>query len=196
MQPGLLLSQQSLLLLQDSTRYQKTQALLEKYDPEYVPQSPRGFGQTAHAFATPEPRKRCAELLARAAVPILIAMRQEQARGQASSAAAHTWQGACSRPSSCHCCCLPINQTWAACPWLCLRPWTQGSGWLKASDTKQQQIQRCCVLCRQLAGGPSSATPASVLKTGFGAAGSRVMPLLGAVANLVGDNPELQGALQ
>eukprot|EP00891_Asterochloris_glomerata_P002599 jgi/Astpho2/2599/Aster-x0543 len=92
--------------LKDSTRYQKTQALLEKYDPEYVPPSPRGAGQMSHAFASPEPRK------------------------------------------------------------------------------------------RQLAGGAGGATPASVLKTGFGAAGSRVMPLLGAVANLVGDNPELQGALQ
>ena len=65
-----------------------------------------------------------------------------------------------------------------------------------AFDTRRQELQCCCVLCRQLAGGLGSATSASVLKTGFGAAGSRVMPLLGAVANLVGDNPELQGALQ
>lgn len=82
-QPGLLLFKHTLLLLQDSTRYQKTQALLEKYDPEYVPPSPRGAGQMSHAFASPEPRKRLAELLARSAVAVLIAGTQEQACGQA-----------------------------------------------------------------------------------------------------------------
>ena len=39
--------------LQDSTRYDKTQKLLEKYDPEYVPSSPsRGFSNSTH-FAPP-----------------------------------------------------------------------------------------------------------------------------------------------
>ena len=35
--------------LQDSTRYDKTQKLLERYDPEYVPSSPsRGFSDSMH----------------------------------------------------------------------------------------------------------------------------------------------------
>ena len=39
--------------LQDSTRYDKTQKLLEKYDPEYVPSSPsKGFSNSTH-FAPP-----------------------------------------------------------------------------------------------------------------------------------------------
>ena len=99
---------------------------------------------------------------------------------------AHSWQGTCRRLLSCHCCCLPTSQSH-----LCML-----MSAALAFDTRRQESYCCCVLCRQLAGGAGGATPASVLKTGFGAAGSRVMPLLGAVANLVGDNPELQGALQ
>lgn len=39
--------------LKDSTRYDKTQKLLEKYDPEYVPSSPsKGFSNSTH-FAPP-----------------------------------------------------------------------------------------------------------------------------------------------
>ena len=43
-------------LLQDSTRYEKTQKLLEKYDPEYVPSSPsRGFSNSTHFGAATTP---------------------------------------------------------------------------------------------------------------------------------------------
>lgn len=53
-EPSRWLHQASLVSgLQDSTRYDKTQKLLEKYDPEYVPSSPsRGFSNSTH-FAPP-----------------------------------------------------------------------------------------------------------------------------------------------
>lgn len=42
--------------LKDSTRYEKTQKLLEKYDPEYVPSSPsRGFSNSTHFGAATTP---------------------------------------------------------------------------------------------------------------------------------------------
>ena len=42
--------------VQDSTRYDKTQKLLEKYDPEYVPSSPnRGPAHSTHFAAASTP---------------------------------------------------------------------------------------------------------------------------------------------
>lgn len=44
------------LCLQDSTRFDKTQKLLEKYDPEYVPSSPnRGHSNSTHFAAASTP---------------------------------------------------------------------------------------------------------------------------------------------
>ena len=58
-QHRLTLASPNLHVKQDSTRYDKTQKLLEKYDPEYVPSSPsKGLSNSTHFASASTPGMR------------------------------------------------------------------------------------------------------------------------------------------
>lgn len=100
--------------LKDSTRYDKTQKLLEKYDPEYVPSSPsKGLSNSTHVASASTPG-------------------------------------------------------------------------MRHRNVSNAQAQ----------GNPGMMSPLAGLQRGVGAAGSRMAPLLGSLANMVGDNPALMDTLK